>query len=182
MLAALCLIAAPAAGHAVSLTFTFHEDDTCPPTRVSCIAVTGGPGTEDNIRDDTAEIRFEGVHPIQVTVENGGDVDHNLTFEPGTPLANYSVDDPVEPGGSVTFNFTTVEDVPPGTYAFYGGQAGHQDLGEEGTFRIDPAPQQEGGNDSSDVVEEVIGVPGPGPIAALAVLGLVAGAGSRRHS
>jgi uncharacterized cupredoxin-like copper-binding protein len=163
----LVVLASPAAAHAAELTFTFLEGEGCPDDRASCIRVTGGPGTEGNIVDDAAEVRFQGVHPIELTVENGGEVAHNLTFEPGTPLANYSVDDPIEPGDSVTFNFTTIEDVPPATYGFHCGQPGHGDLGERGTFVIEASPA---GASEDEGPPEAVAVPTPGVAGVLAAL------------
>lgn len=165
---ALALAAAPASAHVANLTFRYQEGGDCPEDSLSCIRVEGGPGTEANIRDDAAALHFEGVHAVEIRIENGGQLDHNLTFEPDTPIANYSIDDAIEPGESVTFNFTTVEDVPPGSYDFYGGMPGHRDAGEEGTLEIEAGPEPE--PEQSEVVEDVIGVPGPGPLAALAAL------------
>lgn len=170
LVAGLVLVASPAAAHAAELTFTIREDDRCPDDRLSCIRVTGGPGTEGNIRDDTADVRFEGVHDVSVTVANAGTVDHNVTFEPGTPLGNYSIEDPIPPGESVTFNFTTVEDIPPATYAFYCGQPNHQGLGERGTFTIRPGA---GDAAEDEGPPEAIGIPGVGALGAL-LAGLVA--------
>lgn len=178
VVAAVALVASPALGHAANLTFTFQEGDPCPSGRVSCIVVTGGPGTESNIRDDTAHVRFAGIHPVAITVANAGRMDHNLTFEPGTALANYSVEDPIPPGETVSFNFTTVEDVPASTYGFFGGQPGHRDLGERGRFVVEEGPQPE--PDQSEVVDEVVGIPGPGLVVVATALSGAALASSRR--
>lgn len=180
-LLAVVVVASPAVAHAAELTFTFLEGEECPEDRVSCIRVTGGPGTEGNIPDDTAEVRFEGEHPVNITVENGGDVDHNLTFEPGTAMEAYSIDEPLAPGETAEVNFTTVRDVPEGTYVFYGGQEGHRDLGERGTFEVRSLAEaeEEEGTDDQDIVREVM--PGPGSAALLVALALGARGWLRRR-
>jgi len=170
VLGLILLLAQPALAHPANLTFTFLEGPDCPDGQLSCIEVTGEQGTEGNIPDDFARVVFVGEHPVQIDVQNQGNVAHQLAFEPGTDLDAYSMDEPIDPGETATISFTTIANASAGKYKFFDPQDGHRDLGESGTFEIEAAPQPQQEEDNSDLVNEIVGVPAPGPPTVVAAI------------
>ncbi len=149
-----------------------------------CIQVEAANEEANGTIDDAfANITINGTHPIVLNVTNEGGSLHNLTFEPGTPAANLSHDDPLAPGDSVNISLTTVEDVPPGTYRFYSGMGADQQAGMVGGLTIQSTNTTDGGSgdglavDGEDntagegnVTPEEDAIPAPGATSTLAAL------------
>lgn len=188
VLVALLAVAGSAAGHGVEVTLTFQQAPECPQGQISCIHASEPSNTTDHVEAPYAAFEVVGVHPVTITVDNPTDVEHNLTFEPGTAAGNYSYDDAIGAGETVQINFTAVEDVPPGRYAFFGGEPGHREAGEEGFLTIINGTQREPtnpgeGEEDSDTAQEIMGIPTPGAGLAALVLAsaALAVARHRRH-
>lgn len=183
------------AGHAAADTKAYDvalmEGEGCPDEEPMCIEVEAANEQADGTVDDPyANVTIAGQHPIELNVTNEGQSLHNLTFEPGTPAANHSHDEPLMPGDSVNITLTTIEDVPAGEYVFYSGQAADRQLGMTGELVIQSANATDGGTGTDggptgdddtaregNVTPEEDAVPGPGaPLTLVALATSVAAA------
>lgn len=176
----LALLLAPSAGaHTAQLRLTFLEGSPCPRGSASCIAVAATGQEKRHVEDRFARIEIAGVHPVELTLRNAGNVSHNLTFEPGTPAAGFGYDEQIAPNQTATINFTTVREIPPGRYAFFGGRPGHRAAGEEGTLVVvngtqpaDDRAHAPNASNRSDIADRFTSIPAlPAPAY---LLGLVA--------
>lgn len=184
------------AGHAAADTKAYDvalmEGEGCPGEETMCIEVEAANEQADGTVDDPyANITITGQHPIELNVTNEGQSLHNLTFEPGTPAANHSHDEPLMPGDSVNITLTTIEDVPAGEYLFYSGQAADRQLGMTGELVIQSVDATGGETDGGpagdddtrgegNVTPEEDAVPAPSVTLVAAVLGAAALAARRR--
>lgn len=186
------------AGHATADTKAYDvalmEGEGCPDEEPMCIEVEAANEQADGTVDDPhANVTITGEHPIELNVTNEGQSVHNLTFEPGTPAANHSHDEPLMPGDSVNITLTTVEDVPAGEYLFYSGQAADRELGMTGELVIQSVDassgQADGGPTGDDdtrgegnVTPEEDAVPAPGAAITLGALAASVAAAAWRRS
>lgn len=180
-------IAGSAAAHTAEVTLTFEQAPDCPQGMISCLRASEPGNTSQYVEDPYAAFEIVGVHPVTITIENPTEVEHNVTFEPGTPAANYSHDSAIASGETVQINLTTVEEIPPGRYVFYGGQPGHRSAGEEGHMTVingtqrEPTSPDAGAGTEDDTAQEIMGLPAPG-LGLLAVSLIAAARLTRRRS
>jgi uncharacterized cupredoxin-like copper-binding protein len=112
LLAAACApAAAPAAGAAPA------------PQQVTVTA-------SDDFRFNPSTITVKAGQPLQVTFQNGGQIQHDFTVQQGLAKPVTILEDGAK-SGSTTLTFDK-----PGTYKFFCSQPGHDQLGMHGTITV----------------------------------------------
>ncbi len=82
------------------------------------------------MRFDPAVLTAKAGQPIQVTLDNGGQIAHDFSMTDG--LAQ-PVTITAQPGQKATVTFTVDK---PGTYTYVCNQAGHEQTGMKGTLTV----------------------------------------------
>ena len=79
---------------------------------------------------DPATLTAKAGQPIQVTLNNGGQIAHDFDIADG-PVQPVKIT--AQPGQSASATFTIDK---PGTYTFFCSQPGHQEAGMKGTLTV----------------------------------------------
>ncbi len=110
----------------------------------------GCPDGDDRFCVQPATIAIADGDTVTLSIENEGQVQHNLSFEPGTPevLAKHATGQAIPPNGTLEIEIpwadieTAIDEADTRTFLLRCGFEGHAALGETATFTVEGGESQ----------------------------------------